>query len=103
MQYLHNPTLSGGTRLHTDSSDQHVTSSLKSLRKSQSHASFLSPIIRLVRYPVTTIESALETLWAPGEHNAQDKLALDMENRRQVLLQRLKDVRAESPIETLKR
>jgi TAG lipase / steryl ester hydrolase / phospholipase A2 / LPA acyltransferase len=68
-----------------------VTPSLKSLRKSQSQASILSPIIRLVRYPVTTIESALDTLWVPGVQNAQDKRELVQENRRQLLLQRLRN------------
>jgi hypothetical protein len=92
MTLFHNLTLTRASPLHTDTSSQHVISAPKAPRKAQSHTSLLSPLVRLVTNPVASLETAVESLWAPTEDNAAQRVELDHDARRQVLLQRLKDV-----------
>jgi TAG lipase/steryl ester hydrolase/phospholipase A2/LPA acyltransferase len=69
----------GSTRLHVRGGPN----GQKSLRKSKSHAGFLSPLVQLARNP----------LGALGDYNVPD-LAVDAAeaNRRQVLYLHMKDV-----------
>jgi hypothetical protein len=66
------------------------------LRNSQSHASLLSPLtplIRLVRDPATSIEGLLGRVWI-GDDGKEEQKKAEVDRRRQLLYGRMKDVRA---------
>jgi TAG lipase / steryl ester hydrolase / phospholipase A2 / LPA acyltransferase len=80
MSFLSDTVLSGGsTRLHV-AADQK-----SSIRKSKSHGGFLSPLTKLVRNSVQSIEDAVG-----GRYKAPDEDA----GRRQILYLRMKNVGA---------
>lgn len=67
----------------------------KRLRKTKSHGTFITPLVRLARNPVESLEGIIETVWT-GDHADQSKSleAEDAATRKLVLQQRMKDVSA---------
>lgn len=71
----------------------HRTIPPRTLRNYKSQASLLGPIVQLVRHPVTSIGNVLGPVWASPEQDAAARVGLDKQTRREVLLQRMQDVR----------
>jgi TAG lipase/steryl ester hydrolase/phospholipase A2/LPA acyltransferase len=74
----------GGTRLHTRE-DKH---GCKGIRKSKSHGGLLSPLVRMARDPLGTLNNAVGTQLSVPE---TDTLGVDAD-RRQILYLRMKNV-----------
>ncbi|KAF2665243.1 patatin-domain-containing protein [Microthyrium microscopicum] len=64
----------------------------KRLRKAQSHASFVAPLLRLVRDPAGSIEEALESFWVGANKNVlSETTTSDFQGRKLLLEHRMKD------------
>jgi hypothetical protein len=89
MSLLQPLSLSGTPSIHKPT-DLQGSSSTSLLRKAKSHSALFSPLFRLVRDPVGSLENAVESLWnPPSEELSKD---VHKQNQRQILLYRMKDV-----------
>ncbi|KAF2501311.1 patatin-domain-containing protein [Lophium mytilinum] len=85
MSFLYDPVFPGANKLFAGA-DNGGTEKQRVLRKSRSHAGFLSPLIHLVRDPVGTIGSVI--------YEDTSTIALDSavdENRREILYLRMRE------------
>jgi TAG lipase/steryl ester hydrolase/phospholipase A2/LPA acyltransferase len=90
MSFLHDSVLPGANRFHKDRNNDSVTTpATRRLRKSQSHGGLLSPLVQLVRNPVTSIGDILGSLREGGVSGEEDGETRD---RKQILYLRMKEV-----------
>lgn len=89
MSFLHDTILPGTARFHDDRNNGPATTPVRCLRKSQSHAGLLSPLVHLVRNPVSSIGDVLGSLREEAISNSQDA---ETETRTKILYHRMKEV-----------
>ena len=96
MSLLQGTLHSGDPATHNGSnSSDEVTRHPARLRESQSHANLLSPLtplIRLIRDPATSLEGLLDRVWI-GEEPSEDERKAEVDRRKQLLNGRMTDVR----------
>ena len=94
MQFLHNASLSGTVPLQQQQRGRVATTSVeKTVRKSKSHASFISPLVQLVKDPAGSLGNVLETFWVTdGTAALERERAEELQNRKQILQHRMDDV-----------
>jgi len=97
MSFLSGVLLPTTPSLHVDTTPKKsVTLSEKGLRDTNSHVSFVSPLLRLVRDPAGSIEELLETFWVEQSSEAIPMSASsDVETRKLLLQHRMQTVRHE--------
>jgi len=89
MSLLQHVVLPGTAAFRAEGDRNAVTTPARRLRKSQSHAGFLSPLVHLVRNPVGLIG---DVLWSLQEEPARVSENVEVDNRRQILYLRMKEV-----------
>ena len=90
MSFLSETVLTGSTRLCLGGQGDTATKDgRKTLRKSESHASLLSPLIQLVRDPVRAVGNVVDSLSYVSEAPIIADSAID---RKQVLYLRMRNV-----------
>jgi hypothetical protein len=95
MQFLHNASLSGSIPLQQQPGEDATVKlhTEKTSRKSKSHASILSPLVRLVRDPAGSLETVMESFWVTDEMVVVERnKAEELLNRKQILQQRMEEV-----------
>jgi hypothetical protein len=93
-------SISVAPSLHPEINNHRVAYS-RTIRKHKSHSSLLGPIVQLVRHPVTYIGSVLGPVWTSSEQDAEARVKLDIQNRREVLIHRMQDVRVHVRIQDI--
>jgi TAG lipase / steryl ester hydrolase / phospholipase A2 / LPA acyltransferase len=95
MSFLHDTFLPGARGVHlggsTTTTSEAVTADRRKqqLRKSQSHGSFLNPLLRLTRNP----RGVISDIFSDWQGDRADRLDANDESRRQVLYMRMNNVR----------
>ncbi|ORY19809.1 acyl transferase/acyl hydrolase/lysophospholipase, partial [Clohesyomyces aquaticus] len=88
MSLLFGTVLPGGARLHLGGAGAEGKHGQRTLRKSQSHGGFLSPLVHLVRDPVGTLSTVVGSL----NHVSENSAGLEAEpDYRQVLYLRMRN------------
>lgn len=93
MSFLHDAVLPGTARFYNGGSNDAVKSPARRLRKSQSHGGFLSPLVHLVRNPVSSLGDALGGL--REEYARTTAETAEVEDRKKILYFRMKEVSCE--------
>jgi TAG lipase/steryl ester hydrolase/phospholipase A2/LPA acyltransferase len=90
MSFLSDTILPGSSQLHIRGDGAAGKNGKKTLRKSKSHAGFLTPLVHLIRNPGETLGSVPSIV----EHVAETTTCTTaLQDRKQLLNLRLKDVR----------
>lgn len=92
MSFLYDTVLPGSSRLHVGRGSAAGKDDGRKLRKSQSHASLLTPLVQLIRDPIGIIGGGKGSLEHVAEEEESSSSADAQLGRKQALHLRMKEV-----------